>query len=176
MTAATTGTVSAEQFRELMGAHPSSVAVITTIDEQGTPHGFTCTALCAVSLDPPMLLVCAANTGRTLPVLTRSGHFAVNLLHTRGQRAAEAFTSRTADRFSAVPWRPAPGSGLPLLEQDAHTVAECRVVRLDPAGDHTIVLGEVVRTGSCGDPAQALLYGLRTYATWPPATETTPRD
>ncbi|MCC2278132.1 flavin reductase family protein [Streptomyces sp. ET3-23] len=163
----TVPTVTPDAFRALMGSHPGGVAVITTTDALGDPHGFTCTAWCSVSLDPPLLLVCAANTSRTLPVIAERGAFAVNLLHGAGRRAAEAFAGRTAERFSAVPWEPSPETGLPLLPDDAHTVAECRVVRLDRAGDHTIVLGEVIRTDASDGPGPApLLYGRRRYATW----------
>jgi flavin reductase (DIM6/NTAB) family NADH-FMN oxidoreductase RutF len=159
--------VAATAFRALMASHPGGVAVITTADEQGTPYGFTCTALCSVSLDPPRLLVCAAHSGRTLPVLTARGTFVVNLLHAAGRGAAEAFTSRTADRFGEVPWQPGPATGLPVLSDDAHAVAECRVAALHPSGDHTIVVGDVLRSEIRTSAAGPLLYGRRRFAAWP---------
>ncbi|MFF2959068.1 flavin reductase family protein [Streptomyces sp. NPDC057963] len=162
-------TVTRDAFRALMSSHPSGVAVVATADAQDTPYGFTCTALCSLSLDPPQLLVCAADSGSTLPVLAARGAFTVNLLHSAGRRAAEAFAGPAAERFSAVPWRPAPVTGLPVLPQDAHATAECRVTRLIPADDHTIVIGEVLHTEThtpATDTAP-LLYGMRRYATWP---------
>ncbi|WP_078971339.1 flavin reductase family protein [Streptomyces chattanoogensis] len=157
-----------EAFRALMGSHAGAVAVITTADERGNPYGFTCTALCSLSLDPPLLLVCVSNTGRTLPVLVERGEFVVNLLHGRGRRAAEAFAGRTAERFSSVPWEAAPDSGVPLLREDSHTLARCRVDRLHPAGDHTIVIGEVVWTDASEETGPGpLLYGRRRYVAWP---------
>ncbi|CAM5355204.1 flavin reductase family protein [Streptomyces abikoensis] len=162
--------VDPDTYRALMASHPGGVAVVTTDDGLGTPYGFACTAWCGVSLDPPLLLVCASTTGSTLPVLAERGWFAVNLLHGAGRRAAEAFAHRRAGRFSAVPWERSPATGLPLLPEDAHTAAECRVHRLDRAGDHTLVIGEIVRAAplpaSDGAP---LLYGMRRYATWPGA-------
>ncbi|MEV6673583.1 flavin reductase family protein [Streptomyces sp. NPDC051162] len=165
--------VTRDAFRALMGSHPSGVAVITTADAEGTPYGFTCTALCSVSLDPPQLLVCAGNNGSTLPVLAARGAFTVNLLHGAGRRAAEAFAGPAAERFSTVPWRPAPVTGLPALTRDAHATAECRVARIVPAGDHTIVIGEVLHTQThtqshtrAAEEAP-LLYGMRRYVTWP---------
>lgn len=161
--------VTRDAFRALMGSHPSGVAVITTADAEGTPYGFTCTALCSVSLDPPQLLVCAGNNGSTLPVLAARGAFTVNLLHSAGRRAAEAFAGPAAERFRTVPWRPAPVTGLPALPEDAHATAECRVTRLTPAGDHTIVIGEVLHTQTHPRAAEEapLLYDMRRYATWP---------
>ncbi|MGK5637714.1 flavin reductase family protein [Streptomyces sp. URMC 126] len=154
-------------FRALMASHPGGVAVITTADERGTPYGFTCTALCSVSLDPPRLLVCASHSGRTLPVLAERGAFVVNLLHAGGRGAAEAFTSRTADRFAEVSWRPGPATGLPVLSEAAHAVAECRVAALHPCGDHTIVVGDVLRSEVRATAPAPLLYGRRRFAAWP---------
>ncbi|MGX8904142.1 flavin reductase family protein [Streptomyces netropsis] len=172
--AGTTAPVTPDAFRAVMGAHPGGVSVVTSADASGQPYGFACTAVCSVSLDPPMLLVCASNTGSTLPVLAARGAFVVNFLHGPGRRAAEAFASRTAGRFSRVPWEPAPATGLPALREDSHALAECRVERLVPAGDHTVVIGEVLRTEIAEDPAASggsttapLLYGMRRYVTWP---------
>ncbi|MCC3766832.1 flavin reductase family protein [Streptomyces sp. UNOC14_S4] len=160
--------MNADAFRSLMAAHPSGVAVVTTYDGSGEPYGFACTAWCGVSLAPPLVLVCASSTGSTLPVLAERGRFALNLLHGAGRRAAEAFATREAGRFGAVPWHRSPGTGLPVLPEDAHAVAECRVTQLTEAGDHTIVLGEVVRTQELAEPRPApLLYGMRRYAVWP---------
>ncbi|MFI7869554.1 flavin reductase family protein [Streptomyces salinarius] len=158
-----------DAFRALMGSHPSGVAVVTTADARGTPYGFTCTALCSVSLDPPQLLVCAAAGGSTLPVLAARGAFTVNLLHGSGRRAAQAFAGPAAERFTTVPWRPGHLTGLPVLPQDSHATAECRVARTVPAGDHTIVIGEVLHTETHVPAAEAapLLYGMRRYASWP---------
>lgn len=159
--------LAATAFRTLMASHPGGVAVVTTADEDGVPYGFTCTALCSVSLDPPRLLVCAAHGGRTLPVLTARGAFVVNMLHADGRGAAEVFTSRTADRFGQVSWQSGPATGLPVLGDDAHAIAECRVAALYPCGDHTIVVGDVLRSEvRTTDPAP-LLYGRRRFAAWP---------
>ncbi|MGW2601271.1 flavin reductase family protein [Streptomyces klenkii] len=160
--------VDPDSYRTLMASHPGGVAVVTTHDGLGTPYGFACTAWCGVSLDPPLLLVCASNTGSTLPVLAERGWFAVNLLHGAGRRAAEAFAHRGAGRFSAVPWVRSPATGLPLLPEDAHATAECRVHRLDPAGDHTVIIGEIFRADTLpGTDQGPLLYGNRRYAEWP---------
>lgn len=157
----------AAAFRALMASHPGGVAVVTSADADGVPYGFTCTALSSVSLDPPRLLVCAAHGGRTLPVLTARGAFVVNMLHAGGRGAAEVFTSRTADRFAEVTWRSGPATGLPVLDDDAHAVAECRVFATHPCGDHTIVVGDVLRSEVRTTDRAPLLYGRRRFAAWP---------
>jgi flavin reductase (DIM6/NTAB) family NADH-FMN oxidoreductase RutF len=153
-------------FRGLMAGFPSGVAVVTTAGETGAPFGLTCTSLCAVSVAPPLLLVSVDSRSGTLGELLARGAFAVNLLHRRGRAAAQVFAAGGDDRFAAVAWRPAPNSGLPCLVQDAHSFAECRVRSTTPAGDHTVVIAEVVSVRHLVREAP-LLYGLRTYSAWP---------
>ncbi|WP_327044000.1 flavin reductase family protein [Microbispora sp. NBC_01189] len=158
--------VGAGDFRELMTGFPTGVTVLTTLDAEGVPMGLTCTSLCAVSLEPPMLLVCIDNRSRTLRAVQAQGFFAVNMLHRHGRAAAEVFAAGAHDRFSSIEWSATGDRGLPRLTGHAHTVAECRVHSSTPAGDHTVVIGGVVAVEHLAARAP-LLYGLREYAAWP---------
>jgi flavin reductase (DIM6/NTAB) family NADH-FMN oxidoreductase RutF len=150
-----------------MSGFPTGVTIITTLDEHDEPHGFTCSSLCALSLEPPMLLVCVDNRSRTLAHICRRGAFAVNLLRDEGRGAAEVFSSPAVDRFAQVRWKPTPRWALPFLAEDAHAVSECRMVALHRAGDHTIVIGAVTEVIASGENVVPLLRGLRTYRRWP---------
>src|SRR4051812_1788463 len=119
----------AESFRELMCAFPSGVSVVTTRDEDDTPRGLTCSALCSVSVEPPTLLVCIANRSGTLAAMLDRGVFAINFLHGSGRGAARLFSSADPDRFSRIAWRSSRTWELPHLHEDAHALAECRVGR-----------------------------------------------
>lgn len=166
--------VDGDRFRALMSSFPSGVAVLTTVGADGLPRGLTCTSVCSVGLRPPSLLVCLDQRSGTLHALRESGTFAVNLLHARGRGAAETFAAPDPDRFARVAWEPAGPHALPRLTEDAHTLAECRVLSTVPAGDHTVVIGAVeevsrAETGAAPGPhpAPPLLYGERRYAEWP---------
>ncbi|WEV27719.1 flavin reductase family protein [Streptomyces sp. 71268] len=135
-------TVGPDAYRRLMGAFPTGVAVVTTLSG-GTPYGFTCTSLCSVALDPPMLLVCVSDRGRTAGPIADSGRFAVNLLHHRARPAARLFAAGEGDRFARVRWAPAGADGLPMLTDDALAFAACRVTHTVPAGDHRVIFGAV---------------------------------
>jgi len=152
-------------FRTFMSAFCTGVTVITSVDRDGRPHGLTCTSLASVTLTPPTLLVCLNHTSGTLSALNESGSFAVNLLHERGQRAAEVFASRAADRFDQVSWKRTDQVGQLWLTEDAFAVAECVVSRTVPVGDHVVVFGRVVNVEQTADAP--LLYGMRTFSTWP---------
>ena len=157
-----------QDYRELMSAFPTGVAVVTGLDADGAPQGMTCSSIASATLLPPTLLVCLRTGSRTLGAVTANGGFAVNLLHDGGQEVAELFARSEVDRFSLVRWRMSE-TGLPWLAEDAFAVAECRVSHLHAVGDHTVVLGEVTRIAQV--PGTPLLYGLRRFAAWPnPAT------
>ncbi|MEV7870657.1 flavin reductase family protein [Streptomyces sp. NPDC088124] len=153
-------------IRPLMASFPSGVGVVTAYAEDGSPWGMTCTSLCGVSLDPPVVLVCLGTASHTLKAVRSSGSFALNLLHAQGRRTAELFASGAPDRFDRVNWRGGAGTAGPHLTEDARAVADCSVVGEQVVGDHAVVLGEVsaVRTVGRQPP---LLYGLRRFSVWP---------
>jgi flavin reductase (DIM6/NTAB) family NADH-FMN oxidoreductase RutF len=152
-------------FRGFMAGHPSGVVVVTTVGADGAPHGLTCSSLCSVSLEPPLLLVCIANGSRTLRAVVSSGMFAVNLLHEDARQAAHTFATNLPNRFGAITWGLTGGARLPRLDRDAHAVAECSVREVVVAGDHTVLIGEACRIESLG-PTAPLVYGMRRYLAW----------
>src|SRR3954452_9117821 len=103
----------AESFKDLMCAFPSGVSVVPTRDEDDSPRGLTCSALCSVSVEPPTLLVCIANHSGTLTAMLCRGVFAINFLHGSGRGAARLFSSAGPDRFSRIAWRPSRTWNLP---------------------------------------------------------------
>jgi len=75
--------------------------------------------------------------------------FGINLFH-EAQRDLAAKLARSSDaaaqKLKGVKTRPGPVAGAPILV-DAIGWLECRLIATLPAGDHTIVLGQVVEAG-----------------------------
>ncbi|MCX4904522.1 flavin reductase family protein [Streptomyces sp. NBC_00878] len=161
-----TSHVNSRSFRSLMAGFPTGIAVISTTDTDGRPWGMTCSSVCAVSVEPPTLLVCVRDGSPTLDAMVRRGAFAVNLLHGGARPTAELFASGAPDRFNRVRWQHDAQRGGPHLVEDAHTVADCRISQRHHVGDHTVVFGEVFQVTDHCDP-HPLLYGMRQYAAWP---------
>jgi flavin reductase (DIM6/NTAB) family NADH-FMN oxidoreductase RutF len=152
-----------EEFFAIMSAFPTGVAVVTTLDADGEPRGLTTNALCAVSADPPLLLVCVDRESRTLPGLLHSKRFVVNFLSEQRDELAQLFASKADDKFASVEWEPGL-CGLPCLREDSLAYAECETVQELEAGDHMIVTGLVVG-GLAPDPASVpILYFRRSYS------------
>jgi flavin reductase (DIM6/NTAB) family NADH-FMN oxidoreductase RutF len=131
-----------DRFRTVFGHFATGVAVITVAGPAGE-GGLTANAVCSVSLDPPLALVCFEQSARTLPLVRDAGRFAVNVLRAGSVDVARVFASKApeADKLRGVPHRLQ--DGMPILD-DALAWVVCDVRELIPAGDHEIAIGEVV--------------------------------
>ena len=135
-----------EEFLRIMSAFPTGVAVVTTVDGEGTHRGLTTNAFTSVSAVPPILLVCVDLTSRTLPALRATRRFAVNFMGDGCEETCRLFASKADDKFERTAWRPGIG-GVPILHQDAVAYAECSVRDDLLVGDHAVITG-LVEAGS----------------------------
>ncbi|GGW59615.1 MULTISPECIES: flavin reductase family protein [Streptomyces] len=146
---------SPDLLRSVFRRHAAGVAVITAPGDGG-PVGFTATSLTSVSAEPPMLSFGIGTGASSWPAVSAAGHVGVHILGDHQRELAATFARSGADRFGApTSWRAGP-EGVPVLD-DVLAWLVCRVVARVPAGDHRIVLAEVV----LGDPAgtgRPLLY------------------
>jgi 3-hydroxy-9,10-secoandrosta-1,3,5(10)-triene-9,17-dione monooxygenase reductase component len=126
-----------------MGHLPTGVTVVSTHAADGSPLATTVNAMTCVSLEPPIVLVCLAHDSDTLAGIHERRVFGVSIL-AEDQRA---ISSRFACKGGA-----AKSTGLDLIGSanavpmlaGALAHLHCRVDRVLEAGDHEIVLGEVV--------------------------------
>lgn len=146
---------SPDLLRSVFRRHAAGVAVITAPGASG-PVGFTATSLTSVSAEPPMLSFGIGTGASSWPAISAAGHVGVHVLGEHQQELAATFARSGADRFGpATAWREGP-EGVPVLD-DVQAWLVCRVVARVPAGDHRIVLAEVVIGDSSG-PGRPLLY------------------
>jgi 3-hydroxy-9,10-secoandrosta-1,3,5(10)-triene-9,17-dione monooxygenase reductase component len=147
-----------ELFREVFGRFATGVAVVTSASPEGV-GGMTANALCSLSLEPLLALVCFENTARTLPIVRSSGRFGVNVLTSEQEHLAGVFASKLpeAEKLEGAAHRIE--SEVPILE-GALAWAACEVRELIAGGDHTIAIGEVTALG-LGDGDPLLWYGGR---------------
>jgi flavin reductase (DIM6/NTAB) family NADH-FMN oxidoreductase RutF len=152
-------------FRELFGSFPTPIAIVTAVDAEGEPFGFTSNAICAVSAATPMLLISVGKESRTLPAILSSRAFAVNFLSVSGRSASRVFASKAVDKFAGISWQPsAVAKGAPLLLDIALSYAECRVEQAIDVNDHWLFVANVVGVGVF--PREPLLYHQGDYGVW----------
>jgi len=128
-------------MRRTMGQFATGVAVVTT-SAGGTPHGMTVNSLTSVSLEPPLLLVCLTLGARSTDAITSAGLFAVNILSARQEQLALRFARRGKDHFAGL--EVTYGRHRVPVIPDAFAHLECAVERNFVAGDHVIVIGQVL--------------------------------
>jgi flavin reductase (DIM6/NTAB) family NADH-FMN oxidoreductase RutF len=165
--------VDTQRYREAIGHFATGVAIVTAYGARGGegeriaaddlastspargpapaqgsaaaqgPAGMTANALCSLSLDPLLLLVCFARSARTLPLVQTSGRFAVNVLRHEQHALSGVFASKLPEheKFAGVPWRL--HAGAPVLE---HSLAwlVCDLRETYEGGDHTICVGAAI--------------------------------
>ncbi|HXV94300.1 MAG TPA: flavin reductase family protein [Pseudonocardia sp.] len=139
------------EFRRVLGLLPTGVVVVTGIVD-GAPCGMALNSFTSVSLDPPLVSFCVARTSGTWPRLRRAQRVAVSVLSAGHEEVCRRFATPGADRFAGLVTHPAPG-GAPVL---AGAVAwlDGRPSAVHPAGDHDLVLVEVLALGRGDRPGQ----------------------
>jgi 3-hydroxy-9,10-secoandrosta-1,3,5(10)-triene-9,17-dione monooxygenase reductase component len=130
-----------KRFRSVMGAFPTGVAIIAT-EWDGELFGATINSLTSVSLEPCMLLFCTNEGSTTGAAIRKRGFFSVNILGQHQSELSARFMEKLKNRFEdlAITFS---ADGLPLLQGAAAQLC-CRVSTIHKAGDHDIILGEVL--------------------------------
>jgi flavin reductase (DIM6/NTAB) family NADH-FMN oxidoreductase RutF len=147
-------------FRTLLRRHAAGVVVVTAAGER--PVGFTATSFTSVSLAPPLVSFCLNRESSSWPTISRARHVAVHLLGAGQEHLARTFAERGVDRF-APPTRWHTGRhGTPILTQ-APTLLVCQIVDRILAGDHAIVLAELVEGSHIDEANEPLLYHMGRY-------------
>lgn len=130
------------EFRRALGAFVTGVTIVTTIQPDGSPRGFTANSFTSVSLDPPLILVCIAKTASSHDVFSKTQHFAVSVLAEDQRPVSGVFASKAADKFSQVAWQKRT-TGAPVIDNAAASF-DCTTHDVVDAGDHIILIGRVV--------------------------------
>ena len=133
--------VSADEFRSILGRFPSGVTVVTARAEDGTDQGMTVSAFCSVSLTPPLILICIEKTASAYRALTTAATFVVNILSEKQEQIARRFSIVDIDRFEGVGYMRSPNG--PAILDEVLGVLECSRDAMHDAGDHTIIVGRV---------------------------------
>ena len=128
-------------LRTAFGSFMTGVTVVTTHDEAGNPLGFTANSFTSVSLEPPLVLVCLANTSSNYEIFANTSKFAVNILSETQIEVSNTFARPVDDRFASVGWQAGP-NGSPVLN-DVSAWFDCDMFNTVDAGDHLILIGEV---------------------------------
>ncbi|WJE00798.1 flavin reductase family protein [Streptomyces antimycoticus] len=133
--------VDAAAFRSALSRFPSGVTIVTTRSAGGTLHGFTASSFAALSLDPPLVLVCLDQGADCFAAFIAAEQFVVNIVTPAHAKLAKKFATKGADKFAHGTFESDEG-GYPVLP-DAAAVIRCELEHAVPGGDHVILIGRV---------------------------------
>jgi flavin reductase len=154
--------VDAKAFRSGMSRLAAGVNIITSRGEDGW-CGFTASAVCSVTDDPPTLLVCMNKNAQSHDTIQASGVLCVNTIAGPHEDLSMRFSGAVKDmssRFAGVDWTTL-ATGAPILP-DATVSFDCQVSRRVEIGTHVVLFCEVVAIRE-GTRVEGLVYFGRKF-------------
>ncbi|WP_435202842.1 flavin reductase family protein [Janibacter sp. GS2] len=150
-------------LRHAMGHFATGIAVVTTL-EDGHDHAMTANSLTSVSLEPPLVLVCVRQESGWLEAVVSSRVWGVSLLPLASRPAASWLSSGGRPLYGQLAQIPHHRGELDVaLLDDALATLECRTRDMHDAGDHVIVVGEVVSSRADPHRDDPLIYYRSRY-------------
>ncbi|HEV7418557.1 MAG TPA: flavin reductase family protein [Mycobacterium sp.] len=142
-------------LRQAFGCFPSGVTAFCGLLD-GVAEGMAASSFTTVSLDPPLVSVCVANTSTTWPKLARLERLGLSVLAGDHGPIARALAAKNGDRFSDVDWM-ATDSGA-VFVHGATLWLECSPFKRIEAGDHEIVVLQIVSLAVYPDVAPMIFH------------------
>ena len=128
-------------LRNAFARFPSGVTALCALGREG-PVGMAASSFTSVSLEPALVSVCVGRGSTTWPRLAAAGRVGISVLGGEHAELSAALAARGGDRFADATWEASPEGAVFLA--GAPLWLDCRVHRTVPAGDHDIVLFEVL--------------------------------
>lgn len=156
-------TIERSDFRDAMSRLGAAVNIITTAGSNGDV-GFTASAVCSVTDDPPTILVCINSSNRHVAAFQASQRLCVNILAADGERLSRIFAGLEGlampDRFAQASWLRL-ATGVPVLETAAAAL-DCTISQVQEVGTHQVMFCTVQALRLQGE-ASGLIYHQRRY-------------
>lgn len=130
-------------YRRALGGFGTGVALVAAKDSAGQAHGLIINSLTSVSLHPPIMLWCLANSSAAYDVFTQATAFSLNILRSDDHSVAKQFSRRGADRVIPPDQICTMDTGAPVLLAAVASL-DCRMHLRQPMGDHEVIYGDVI--------------------------------
>jgi flavin reductase len=153
--------IASEDYRDAMAGLGAAVSIITTDGPAGRA-GFTASAVCSVTDDPPTLLVCMNRTSSAHASVAGNKLVCVNVLSAQQEPLSRLFGGKVpiAERFAAAVWSTLE-TGAPVLS-DCAVAFDCQIANVTTVGTHDILFCRVVALQRSG-LTENLIYLGRAY-------------
>lgn len=155
---------SKDDFKNALGQFASGVTIITYPDGEKF-GGITVSSFSSLSLEPPLILICLQKSVASHDKIRESGYFAVNILEKSQENLSNSFSKHTLDKNELVVQNGfiQKVSKSPILN-GCLAYLECKVENFLDGGDHSIVMGRVLTSGTSPDKRPLLYYNRKYYS------------
>jgi flavin reductase (DIM6/NTAB) family NADH-FMN oxidoreductase RutF len=144
-----------KSFRRALGSFPTGVAVVTATVES-EPVGITVNSFTSVSLDPPLVLWCLKKDSNRYRAFMEAKGFTISVLGTEHESVSARLARQGEHKLQDMELLETE-LGPPALA-DAHAVFECAREAIHDGGDHSILIGRVLRFARRDDGAPLVFY------------------
>ena len=146
-----------KDFRRALGSFPTGVTVVTTMDKNNKPIGFTANSFTSVSLNPHLILICIGKNSSNIQTFTQAEYFAISILSHNQRQISITFANPSDDRFAEVKWEKKE-TGSPIIS-DSVAWFDCKKKQSIDAGDHIILIGQVLNFAASTNIPLVFLQG-----------------
>ena len=134
--------------------------MITMLDADGEPVGFTATSMTSLGATPPLLSFNVARGASSWPALCGRGFVAVHTLSAANVELAQRMSGPKEHRFTADDWNRGPHN-LPIFAE-ASAVIIGKIRELHDVEQNAVVIVDVLE-GLFGAEQGGLVYHQRSY-------------
>ncbi|MBC9881688.1 FMN reductase [Bradyrhizobium sp. INPA01-394B] len=155
--------IAPQDYRDAMACLGAAVSIVTTDGGAGRA-GFSASAICSVTDDPPTLLVCINRASSAYAGVTGNKVVCVNVLSARHEPLSRLFGGKVPadERFAAAAWSTLE-TGAPVLA-DGAAAFDCRIASVVNVGTHDVLFCRVVALQRSGCLDNLIYFG-RAYHT-----------
>ncbi|MGB3712613.1 MAG: flavin reductase family protein [Erythrobacter sp.] len=146
------------RFRKLMGRFATGVCVVAVGNEETGVSGMTVNSFVSVSLEPMLVCWSLQNTSSQFDLYAEAPRFSISIIGDHQRELALRYASRADSQLRADDFVRSQG-GLPIVA-DALGHMDCEAWSRYPAGDHTMILGEVTGLDLPDDDATGAPLGF----------------
>jgi 3-hydroxy-9,10-secoandrosta-1,3,5(10)-triene-9,17-dione monooxygenase reductase component len=139
------------ELRRSMGRFANGVTVVTCCAPDDSARGITANSFSSVSLDPPLVLWNIAKVSNSLEDYLGATHFAIHVLRASQQHYAEHFARADHSLYEGIDYEISPDR-VPILP-DVLARYDCATWNIHDAGDHHIIIGEILAHSRSEGPA-----------------------
>jgi 3-hydroxy-9,10-secoandrosta-1,3,5(10)-triene-9,17-dione monooxygenase reductase component len=150
-------------FRTTLGHFASGIVIIAARHE-GRPVGLSIQSFASLSLNPPLVSLSVSLSSATWPVIAEEGKFCASILSAEQEAVCRRFAVSGADKFAGVPWTASPRTRSPRID-GALAWVDCAIQSVYQAGDHWLIVADVLDLGRGGRPGPPLLFYQGAFGT-----------